>query len=235
MDDTVSPTTISSHLTSFFFHNKVSVSLLLAVVIIAPMTLPNLGTIIAMTITLLALLCCLKGGSIRLLGLSRPTSWPKTLLIGVAAGIGLQALFQFLLDPLFELITGSAIDLSSMDSMKGNLEIALIYVAIGWVIGGFFEELTYRSYIITRVRALVGETTVGTIIAIVLSVVPFGLAHLYQGWAGTLSAAAMGLCFALIFVYNRYNIWIPILVHGVSDMVGIALIYLDLADKLRFF
>ena len=71
MDDTVSPTTISSHLTSFFFHNKVSVSLLLAVVIIAPMTLPNLGTIIAMTITLLALLCCLKGGSIRLLGLSR--------------------------------------------------------------------------------------------------------------------------------------------------------------------
>jgi membrane protease YdiL (CAAX protease family) len=80
---------------------------------------------------------------------------------------------------------------------------------------------------------LAGDAGYGTILAVVLSVVPFGIAHLYQGWAGVLSTGMMGLCFALIFVRNRTNLWIPILAHGFANTVGVTVIFLDWSEKLR--
>ena len=220
---------------SFFFYNKVSVTALVLIMILATVLIPGFGALIPVLITLAALLCCLKEGSNKLLGLTRPESLRKTLLIGAVGGIGLQMAFNILVDPLFELIAGSPLDLSNVDNVKGNVLIYVVWLAIGWVIGGFLEELSFRGYLITRIRFLLGRNFVGTSVAVLASIVPFGIAHVYQGWAGVLSAAVMGLCFAVFFIRSNYNLWLPILVHGFANTTDLTLIYLGVQQTFRLF
>jgi membrane protease YdiL (CAAX protease family) len=224
-----------SKFASFFFHNKASLTVILLIMILATILLPGAGAVVPIVITVIALLGSLRYGSVKMLGLNRPSSWPKTLFLGAVVGIAVQMLFNILLDPIFELITGTHIDLSNLANIQGNFTNYIFWITIGWVIGGFFEELSFRGYIITRVRSIIGENSLGTTIAILLSVIPFGIAHLYQDWAGVLSACFMGFYFALLYIRNRYNLWLPILVHGFANMTDITLIYFGLSDTFRLF
>jgi hypothetical protein len=49
--------------------------------------------------------------------------------------------------------------------------------------------------------------------------------HLYQGAGGALSAAFGGLVYGLLFLAARRNLWLPVLVHGVQDTVGVMALY----------
>jgi len=222
-------------LATFFFHGKTSVAIIVLIMLLATVLIPGVGALIPMVITVTALLCCLKSGSNRLMGLTRPDSVARTILFGAITGIVLQLAFNIVLDPLFERITGSQLDLSNWDKMKGDFPRYLLWLVIGWVIGGFLEELSFRGYLITRVQHLLGRNTLSATIAVLASAIPFGIAHMYQDWAGALSAAAMGACFAVLFIRSRYNLWIPILAHGFANTTDLTLIYLDLQKAFRLF
>ena len=224
-----------SRLASFFFYNKMSVTAIVLVMVIATMLIAGFGALVPTIITLVALLACLKDASAKLLGLKTPHSWPMTVLLGAIIGIALQMAFNIFFDPLFEQITGSQLDLSNVENVKGNFPKYLFWLGIGWVIGGFLEELSFRGYIITRIRFLLGRNVPGTIIAILASSIPFGIAHMYQDWAGVLSAGVMSICFALLFIKSRYNLWLPILVHGFANTTDLTLIYLNLQQAFRMF
>jgi len=224
-----------SGLTSFFFYNKQSVAAILIIMILATSLISGFGALIPVLISLVALFGCLKAGSAKLLGLKRQASWPRTILIGAAIGIALQMLFHVVLDPVFELISGSQLDLSNVENVEGNFPVYALWLAIGWVIGGFLEELSFRGYMITRIRYLLGENAVGTTIAVLATAIPFGIAHAYQDSAGAISAAVMGACFAVVFIRSGYNLWIPILVHGFANTTDLTLIYLGLERSLRLF
>ncbi|PKK81983.1 MAG: hypothetical protein CVT49_16000 [candidate division Zixibacteria bacterium HGW-Zixibacteria-1] len=224
-----------SKLASFFFHNKMSVAAIVLVMVLATMLIAGFGALIPIIITLVALLVCLKDGSVKLIGLTRPQSWPMTVLLGAVIGVALQMAFNILFDPLFELITGSQLDLSNVDNVRGDFPRYLVWLGIGWVIGGFLEELSFRGYMITRIRFLLGGNAVGTTVAVLASSIPFGIAHMYQDWAGALSAGVMGLCFALLFIRSHYNLWLPILVHGFANTTDLTLIYFDLQQAFRLF
>jgi membrane protease YdiL (CAAX protease family) len=224
-----------SKLASFFFHAKPSVAAIIIIMVLATTLIPGFGALIPILVTLVALLACLKAGCAKLLGLTRPVSWPKTLVLGAIIGIGLQMLFNVILDPLFELISGSQINLSNVDNVEGNFPIYAAWLGVGWVIGGFLEELSFRGYMITRIRYLIGKNAVGTTIAVLASAIPFGIAHMYQDWAGAISAAVMGACFAVVFIRSGYNLWMPILVHGFTNTTDLTLIYLGLERTFRLF
>ena len=61
----------------------------------------------------------------------------------------------------------------------------------------------------------------------------FGLGHFYQGVAGVASSTVSGLFFGVLYLKSGRNLWLPILAHGFSDTIGLALIYLGLVPELR--
>ena len=60
----------------------------------------------------------------------------------------------------------------------------------------------------------------------------FGLGHFYQGPAGMIGSSVSGLLFGALYLTWGRNLWLPILAHGFSDTIGLALIYLGLAPGL---
>ena len=64
---------------------------------------------------------------------------------------------------------------------------------------------------------------------IVISVL-FGLGHVYQGVAGVASSTFAGLYFGSLSLATGRNLWLPILAHGFSDTIALALIYLGLVE-----
>jgi len=76
---------------------------------------------------------------------------------------------------------------------------------------GICEEVVYRGYLLAVLAALVG--TVG---AVALSALVFGLAHAYQGVRGVAGTALAGAVAAALVVWTG-ALWAPMLLHAVVD------------------
>jgi membrane protease YdiL (CAAX protease family) len=79
------------------------------------------------------------------------------------------------------------------------------------------EELIYRSYLITRLKELLGSAEW----AIVISFILFGCIHIYRGTPGFISASAFGLILSIAFVrtksvlpiaitHSLHNLWLEV-------------------------
>jgi hypothetical protein len=78
---------------------------------------------------------------------------------------------------------------------------------------------------------VLGDSPAATVIAVLLPALAFGLAHSYQDTAGMISTGSIGAILGAVFVWYRGNLWLPIMVHGFSNVVGITLIYTS-GDKV---
>ena len=58
------------------------------------------------------------------------------------------------------------------------------------------------------------------------------MAHWYQGKSGALSTGIISIFLGLIFIYNQFNLWLPIIVHGFIDTISIFIISLGYDKKL---
>jgi membrane protease YdiL (CAAX protease family) len=231
-ESAVEPTTAGRAVFEFLFINRVSIAVISAVLLIAIATLPNVGVMIGWAFLLTALLLGVRQRSFAGIGFRRPDSWPRTLLLGLGLGVGLQFVFVLLIDPLVEKLTGTVVDISTLDGMRGHVVNYLIMLVIGWVVGGFLEEMLFRGYLLKRLKRVFGDGGVAVGLAILLPAIAFGMAHSYQGFAGMVSTGLVGLILGIIFVANGYNLWLPILVHGSLDMAGLTLIFLDVDKQL---
>lgn len=208
-----------------------SIAIILAIILLVP----SIGVLIAFIFIIIILWIERKRIKIfTSIGFKKPESIDKTLLLCLIYGIVIELSFQMFLNPLFEISTGSRIDLSSFDNVKGNFATYIIMLIIGWVVGGFIEEITFRGYLITRLVRVLGKSSLVLFCILLITSVPFGLSHLYQGWSGVLSTGSIAMVFGYIFIKNNYNIWYTILTHGFVNMVGFTILYFDLGDYLRF-
>jgi len=149
----------------------------------------------------------------------RPPGWWQVLLVAVGASI----LAQGLAIAVAALMGASAeADLSAFDLR--TLPSVLGWIGVGWVHGGFIEELLYRGFLFTRLEALFGRGRWGTVLAVLLLVAFFGLGHAYQGWWGMLSTGFSALVFFGVYFWSKRNLWATILMHGCYDTVGWLLI-----------
>ena len=198
------------------------ISILLLIIIIM---FPTTGILTAIAFVLFALLIGRKKGSFNLIGFIKQKSWKNTFLYGMFLGIIFQLLYSIIFDPLIEKITGIPIDISSIENMRGNFITYIIWLLIGFGFGGFLEEMTFRGYLITRLKLILGDSSLSLTFIILLTSISFGLAHMYQGWSGVISTGSFALIFGIIFIKSNYNLWLPILTHGFANVVGITLIY----------
>ena len=206
-----------------------SILLILAVIVL----LPGLGVAIAFFIVGTLLWLRAKEGIVTEVGFRSPRSWTRTILLGLVLGASIELSFQVIINPLLEAITRSPLDLGPFDSARGDVASLFIYLPIGWVVGGFLEEMTFRGYLISQIRKLFGGDSTGAVLALIITSTSFGLSHLYQGASGVLSTGFIGFILGVIYIKNRYNLWLPIFTHGFVNTVGFTLIYLNLDLRLQ--
>ena len=75
---------------------------------------------------------------------------------------------------------------------------------------GVCEEILFRGFLIWYFDSF------GTVVAVILSSILFGTAHMYQGIKGGLKAGFIGLILAVVYILTE-SLWIPILLHIFGD------------------
>lgn len=83
----------------------------------------------------------------------------------------------------------------------------------------FAEETIFRGYLILRLRNLTSSPAA----AVLISTAVFSLGHGYEGSAGLVTVAFLGLVFALVFLWRR-SLVAGMTIHFLQDFIGIVLI-----------
>lgn len=167
------------------------------------------------------------------IGFKNPENWWNTIFLCLIFGILIEFSFQIIFNPIIEIVTESKIDLSAYENLRGNVSNYIIMIGIGWIVGGFIEEILFRGFLLTRISRLFKKNILGYFIAIVVTSAAFGFSHLYQGWSGVLSTGLIAVIFGILFILNNKIIWYPILTHGFVNMTGLTIILFDCGQKLR--
>ncbi|MBU1679577.1 MAG: CPBP family intramembrane metalloprotease, partial [Bacteroidetes bacterium] len=176
-----------------------------------------------------------KSEFLQSIGFKTPENLSKTVVFSLIFAVILELSSQIILTPLIENIFQSKLDLSNLDGLKGDFVNYSIMLVIGWVVGGFLEEIVFRGYLIMRLKKYIGEAKFSLFLILLIVSIPFGTSHAYQGISGMISTGIFAFIFGLVFILKKYNIWLPILTHGFVNMVGITVIYFDLTDTLNSF
>jgi len=215
-----------------FWTGRGPITALVILVLAVTVAIPGVGALGAFAIAIVAVLIARKQGSVADIGLKRPASWPRILVATLAFGFAFQLLSLIVIEPLLARLTGAPVDISAFDGVRGNLQAFLMLLAVGWIVGGFLEELTFRGFVVSRIRWLLGANPTSAWIGVTIAAVVFGLAHAYQGISGMIVTGLTGFILGAIFVLCRYNLWYAMLSHGFMNTAGILAIYLDIDRQL---
>jgi membrane protease YdiL (CAAX protease family) len=160
------------------------------------------------------------------IGFRRYFTWPTTLLLGVACGLGLELFDLFAKQRLLTRLLGKPPDLSDFAAVKGHIKFALLTIALVWIFAAFGEELVYRGYLMNRMADLGRGTRTAWIVSLLVSSAIFGLTHYHQGLTGIVEEGSDGLILGLLYLACRRNLAVPIVAHGVCDTIDIFLLFL---------
>jgi membrane protease YdiL (CAAX protease family) len=136
-----------------------------------------------------------------------------------AVGVGLFIPFSFAAGFLEKILSQSGLSAPSraalpslLPSSSGELVLAFLLV----VVVAVAEETIFRGYLILRFHA--ATKNMGA--AVLLSVLVFSLGHGYEGTAGLLTVAMMGLVLALVYLWRR-SLVAPMVMHFLQDFMVI--------------
>ena len=160
----------------------------------------------------------LRGERLADIGLKRPESWTRTLIIGV----GLAAIV-FVAMYLSEK-AGFRRDLSKFKDVHGNPELAFVAVLYALIGAGFYEEFTFRGFLMQGLAMLVGGGR-SAWIGCVLQGALFGAAHAYQNPLGIAITGTLGILMGLLVLASGRNLWAVIIGHGLFDASRFVLFY----------
>jgi hypothetical protein len=164
-------------------------------------------------------LVLLRGERLADIGLKRPESWTRTLIIGV----GFAAII-FIAIYLSEK-TGFRRDLSKFQDVQGNLEVTAYAVLYAFIGAGFYEEFTFRGFLMQGLAMLFGGNRGAWIGACILQGALFGAAHAYQNPLGVAITGTLGILMGLLVIASGRNLWAVIIGHGLFDASRFVLFY----------
>ena len=162
-----------------------------------------------------------RGVSWAELGLRRPKSIWVTLAQAAFTFIGTGLVLYFAYQVVGLYFEEAETSVSRFGDMEGNLPLYLWWVLLGWVFGGFIEEMLFRGFFLSRVEAMFGQRLLSTTIAILFQAAIFGVIHFYyQGAFGALTIFAAACFIGFCYVLFGRNLWPLILSHGLLDTLG---------------
>jgi len=173
----------------------------------------------------------LQGSSWRQIGLARPKSWPRTVLLGIGALVAL-----FIMTIALQVIAlnlpgaeAASIDQSRFNPLEGNLVLFLLFVVLAWTTIAFGEEMFYRAFLITQLGDVFQNSKLGTALALLGSSLIFGLVHLVEGPLGIANTFFMGLILGTIYLRTGRNLWVTIIAHGLANTIRFYFLFIGAA------
>ncbi len=163
-------------------------------------------------------------------GLKRPTSWPRTVLLGVLVAVVSGALAQgamvYVINPV---IGAEPPDVTRFNAVRGNLGALLTTLPTVWLTSAFPEEVIWRGFLMTRIAKLVGGSRSAWGMALVLTSLHFGLIHFYQGPSGMVVTGIVGFLYGVAFLIFGRNLWVPIVAHAVTHLISFTAMFMGAA------
>lgn len=149
----------------------------------------------------------------------------KAVIIGVITAILLFSFLNLIFFPLLDkIIDLPAPDLGDIAKIRGNPGFFIFILAMGWLVGGFYEEIVFHGFIFTRLEKLIpGKYTL--VIAFLLCNVIFALYHLQLGSQGVINAFVAGCVYHALMLRCKRNMWYAIICHGFFDTIALTFVY----------
>jgi len=163
----------------------------------------------------------LRDGGWSAMGLKRPASWRRILLIALVAAILRILLGQFLIEPLAGFFWPKPTAPALANEISGNIKVALVDLLLVWIFAAFGEEIAYRGYLLTRAADIGSRSVAAYWIGIVLVSILFGYGHYYKGVSGVIDSGVAGLILGTAYMLAGRNLWASIFAHGFIDTFGI--------------
>jgi membrane protease YdiL (CAAX protease family) len=133
-----------------------------------------------------------------------------TIVTGVLASKGFSWVFE-----------SNALAQTRFEGLEGNLPLFLLWVVIGWVVGGFFEEMIFRGFLLNNFEKLFGKNRNAITLAILSQAFIFGLAHFYnRGIVGGLTIFVVAIVLGILYIKFGRNLWPLIIAHGIIDTLS---------------
>ncbi|MCB1220933.1 MAG: CPBP family intramembrane metalloprotease [Planctomycetales bacterium] len=191
---------------------------------------PELLAFIAIPLAMLVILALwlLKGGKPAELGLARPDSWPRTILLAIAV-VAVIKLMAVLLGAIFVATGLQEPDLSRHQTAYQDLNRLFLMLAVSWTTAGFGEELIWRGFLIGRISKLFNESRTGWIVGLLISSFLFALIHAYQNLPGMISTGLVGLILGSAYLLSKRNLWVSIIAHGLTNSISFILLYFGIS------
>jgi len=161
------------------------------------------------------------------LGLARPKSWPKTIVMALGTMVVFAAA-MIIVETILTNIPGielQASDQSDYNPLTGNLSMFLILVVTAWTAVAFGEEMLFRAFLTVSLAGALGNLKARWALALVGSSLAFGLAHFSWGPVGMVGTTVMGFVLGFIYLRSGRNLWITIIAHALANTVKFSLIY----------
>ena len=169
------------------------------------------------------LMLWLRKSNTRDLGLSRPSSWLRTILRAMTAVIIILIVQALLVQPLLRHVFAQPPNFSRFHDM--NSYQLLGWIAAGWALGGFAEEII-RAYLIYRIVDLFGRSRAGWICAVLGSSLFYALNHDYQSFAGAIGVIVSCIGLGSLYLISKRNLWSNIICHGLNDTFAFIAVFL---------
>lgn len=159
------------------------------------------------------------------LGLRKPESFKKTLFvtIGILIAIVLSIMaFEMIKEYLpfsLEQKNYSENSASKFGNLKGNwLLFFTIMPAV--LLESMLEELLDRGFLINWFEKLFSQTTIATILAVILQALIFGFRHSYDLSDRSIRVGLIGLIMGIAYVKFGRNLWPLIIAHCVLNTMS---------------
>lgn len=166
-----------------------------------------------------------RNGGWSAMGLKRPASWVRIVLIALAAAALRLVLGDLVIEPLAAYFWPPIVAPAGAEAITGNIKTAGLTLLLVWTWAAFGEEIGYRGYLLTRAAEIGGRTTAAYWIGIVIVAVLFGYGHYYKGPAGIVDSGVAGLILGAAYMLSGRNLWASILAHGFIDTIAVVVLF----------
>lgn len=150
----------------------------------------------------------------------------KSVLIGGLVAILIFTFLQLIFFPVLErLIKFDEIDVELYNQIRGNTGFYVFILIMGWVVGGFYEEIVFHGFIFSRFEKMI-PGKYSTLLGFLCTSIIFGVYHIQLGGADAINAFMAGAGYHALTLYYKRNLWYGIFCHAAFDTIAITLIYL---------
>lgn len=139
----------------------------------------------------------------------------KEIALGVALFIPMLVVSSYLEKFLRAVgFSGLPKSLAGFLTPSGPWQFALAFLLV--VVVAVAEETIFRGYLMLRFQSITRSNTA----AVLLSTIIFSFGHGYEGTAGVITVAFMGLVFAVVYLW-RGSLVAPMAMHFLQDFLAI--------------